>query len=52
MSVKPTIISIAAVSGGGKTTITQKLGLELENTKEFFLMTMTSKMHQMTLFDG
>ncbi|MGD7052352.1 nucleoside/nucleotide kinase family protein [Sutcliffiella horikoshii] len=36
MSVKPTIISIAAVSGGGKTTITQKLGLELENTKELF----------------
>ena len=36
MSVKPTIISIAAVSGGGKTTITKKLSLVLEDTKELF----------------
>jgi uridine kinase len=36
MSVKPTIISIAAVSGGGKTTITQTLGLVLDDVKELF----------------
>ena len=36
MSVKPTIISIAAVSGGGKTTITKKLSLVLEDAKELF----------------
>ncbi|MFY0762103.1 hypothetical protein AB1K32_25205 [Metabacillus dongyingensis] len=36
MSTKPKIISIAAFSGGGKTTITKKLGLELKSTKELF----------------
>ncbi|WP_339146197.1 MULTISPECIES: hypothetical protein [unclassified Sutcliffiella] len=36
MSVKPKVISIAAVSGGGKTTITKKLSLVLEDTKELF----------------
>ncbi|ART74875.1 hypothetical protein B4U37_01900 [Sutcliffiella horikoshii] len=36
MSVKPMIISIAAVSGGGKTTITKKLSLVLEDAKELF----------------
>lgn len=36
MSIKSTIISIAAVSGGGKTTITKKLSLVLEDTKELF----------------
>ncbi|WP_404431874.1 hypothetical protein [Sutcliffiella horikoshii] len=36
MSVKPTIISIATVSGGGKTTITKKLSLVLEDAKELF----------------
>ncbi|MEK3808107.1 hypothetical protein MHB63_16435 [Bacillus sp. FSL H8-0547] len=34
--IKPKVISIAAVSGGGKTTITKKLGLTLKNSKELF----------------
>ena len=36
MSVIPKIISISAVSGGGKTTITRKLGLVLKDTRELF----------------
>ncbi|MGD6874267.1 hypothetical protein ACQCU1_19060 [Sutcliffiella horikoshii] len=36
MSVKPTIISIAAVSGGGKTIITKKLSLVLGDARELF----------------
>ncbi|WP_332699076.1 hypothetical protein [Halalkalibacter lacteus] len=36
MTIRTKIISIAAVSGGGKTTITKKLGLKLKNSKELF----------------
>ncbi|WP_282032816.1 hypothetical protein [Metabacillus indicus] len=34
--IKPKVISIAAVSGGGKTTITKKLSLTLKNSKALF----------------
>ncbi|WP_096154173.1 MULTISPECIES: nucleoside/nucleotide kinase family protein [Bacillus] len=36
MSIKPKIISIAAFSGGGKTTITKKLGSVLQDTQALF----------------
>ncbi|ENQ3105273.1 AAA family ATPase [Bacillus cereus] len=36
MTIRPKIISIAAVSGGGKTTITKKLSHKLKNSKELF----------------
>jgi uridine kinase len=36
MTIRPKIISIAAVSGGGKTTITKQLGHKLKNSKELF----------------
>ncbi|TDL78545.1 AAA family ATPase [Peribacillus frigoritolerans] len=36
MTIRPKVISIAAVSGGGKTTITKKLGHKLKNSKELF----------------
>lgn len=36
MTLKPKVISIAAVSGGGKTTITKKLGGRLQNSIELF----------------
>jgi uridine kinase len=34
--LKPKIISIAAISGGGKTTITKTLARKMNNTKELF----------------
>ncbi|WLD92493.1 hypothetical protein [Alkalihalobacillus sp. AL-G] len=36
MNVKPKVISIAAVSGGGKTTVTKKLGSKLKHSKKLF----------------
>src|SRR5690606_5874716 len=36
MSRKPTIISIAAISGGGKTTITNELKKRFDNSSAFY----------------